>query len=382
MRDLFLKPRLAFLDRLTIPQEDEELKEACILGLAGFLKCSRELVVLFSEAYIDRIWCVYEFATFIRIHGGKRPVHAIPVALPLLFLVHFAWWFAMRLLVVSLVRNLEFLPNIWRMLVVTGASFVVFAMTYPCQSVIGARMTRNLQDLVAKLSTFRVQEAKCHCCSSGHMTPSGDSIPCDRELIYQSFLAWYENVDLSAGLDKFNMEVRKKYRHQILKACGGSQMIPLDLFIYVVFSTCTPFLIHNIPLACAKAEEESAVGWLFVLVVTRHLVASWGYMFPSILIYLWANKIAWSYHHHQSMLTRSISAAFVAIFSVGVGFVARSSDLWVPGNSWIPYVVHAFLMFLGVCLLLQPICLEAEAQDVPNLSLEKDIDDQSDSFSI
>eukprot|EP00438_Fugacium_kawagutii_P035557 Skav209583 [mRNA] locus=scaffold1318:26742:27884:+ [translate_table: standard] len=380
---MFLKPRLAFLDRLTIPQEDEELKETCILGLAGFLKCSQQLVVLFSDSYIDRVWCVYEFATFMRIHGGKRPVQAIPVALPLLFLVHFAWWFVIKLLLVALFRNLTFLSMMWRMLVVTGTTFAVFAMTYPCQSLIGAQMTRNLQDLVAKLSSFKVQEAKCHCCSSGHKTPSGDSIPCDRELIYQSFSAWYKNVDVLAGLDMFNMEVRNKYRHQILKACGGSRMIPLDLFIYVVFSTCTPFLIYNIPLACATAEEESADGWLFVLVVTRDLVAGWGYMLPSILIYLWANKIAWSRHHRQSMLIRSISAAFVVIFAAGVGFAARSSELWVPGNNWIPLVVLPFLMFLGLCLLLQPRCLEGK--EVPNLSPEtpeKDIDDQSDSFSI
>eukprot|EP00438_Fugacium_kawagutii_P003314 Skav229328 [mRNA] locus=scaffold2917:25234:26190:- [translate_table: standard] len=318
----------------------------------------------------------------MRIHGGKRPVRAILVALPLLFLVHFAWWFVIRSLGVVLFHTWEFLPMIWRMLVVSGAVFVVFAVTYPCQSLIGAQMTWNLQDLVAKLSSFKVQEAKCHCCSSGHKTPSGDSIPCDRELIYQSFLAWYQDADLQAGLDMFNMDVRNKYRHQILETCGGSRMIPLDLFIYVVFSTCTPFLIRNIPLACAKAEEESADGWLAVLVVMRDLVVGWGWMLPSILIYLWTNKIAWSYHHRQSMLTRSISAAFAVIFSVGVGFVARSSELWVPGNNWIPFVAHAFLMFLGVCLLLQPRCPEKEAQEVPDLSPEKDIDEQSDSFSI
>ena len=76
IRDLFLRPRLAFLDKLTIPQEDQRAKETCILGLAGFLKHSKKLVILWSESYIDRVWCVYEFATFMRIHRGERPVQA------------------------------------------------------------------------------------------------------------------------------------------------------------------------------------------------------------------------------------------------------------------------------------------------------------------
>eukprot|EP00438_Fugacium_kawagutii_P013720 Skav229303 [mRNA] locus=scaffold2942:28557:30092:+ [translate_table: standard] len=380
IRGLFLKPRLAFLDKLTIDQEDEEVKETCILGLAGFLKCSRQLVVLFSESYIDRVWCVYEFATFMRIHGGKRPVQAIPVALPLLLLVHFAWWLAIRFLIFFVVQLTQFLPIPLRLPVTGGFVLLAFVLTYPCQALVGVRMTRNLQDLVAKLSGFKVQEARCHCCSSGHRTESGDPIPCDRELIYQSFLKWYEDVDLSAALDIFNMEVRNKYRHQILETCGGSRAIPLDLFIYVVFSTNTPFLIYRIPFACAVAKEEAADGWLFVLVALRNLVATWGFMFPSMLIYLWANKISWSCYH-KSILTQIISAASVFMFAVVVGMVARSSDLWVPQNNWIPLVVHAFLMLLGVGLLLRPRCPKKAKEVHTPPQIERDTDHQS-SFSI
>lgn len=53
---VFRKPKLAFMDKLTIPQEDEKLKEQCILGLAGFLQRSETLVILWSESYIGRVW--------------------------------------------------------------------------------------------------------------------------------------------------------------------------------------------------------------------------------------------------------------------------------------------------------------------------------------
>lgn len=68
------------MDKLTIPQEDEKLKEQCILGLAGFLQRSETLVILWSESYIGRVWCVYEFAAFTRMHSGKGDVQAVPFA--------------------------------------------------------------------------------------------------------------------------------------------------------------------------------------------------------------------------------------------------------------------------------------------------------------
>ena len=254
IRDLFLRPRLAFLDKLTIPQEDQRAKETCILGLAGFLKHSKKLVILWSESYIDRVWCVYEFATFMRIHRGERPVQAIPVALPLLLLVHSAWWFAIRGVIFFIVLGTEDAQNYFpTMLLCSISVFVIFLLTYPCQSFIGTRMTQNLTELNRKLRRFEVQAAKCSCCSKGHRTPDGELIPCDRELIYQSFSAWYDTrtkgTENLTGLDMFNTAVRHEYGTQILQACGGSQMIPLNLFIYVVFSINTPFLIYDIPQA-------------------------------------------------------------------------------------------------------------------------------------
>ena len=112
-------------------------------------------------------------------------------------------------------------------------------------------MTQNLTELNRKLRRFEVQAAKCSCCSKGHRTPDGELIPCDRELIYQSFSAWYDTktTENLTGLDMFNTAVRHEYGTQILQACDGSQLIPLNLFVYVVFSINTPFLIRQIPQA-------------------------------------------------------------------------------------------------------------------------------------
>ena len=52
--------RKVFLDRLCIAQHDAELKALGILGLASFLRHSKEMTVLWSENWISRLWCVYD----------------------------------------------------------------------------------------------------------------------------------------------------------------------------------------------------------------------------------------------------------------------------------------------------------------------------------
>ena len=84
IRDIFLAPKLAFVDKLCIPQHNEEVKEKCILGLAGFLKRSRKLAILFSEPYIGQLWCAYEFTA---LHSNQGHVQTVPVVLPLLILI-------------------------------------------------------------------------------------------------------------------------------------------------------------------------------------------------------------------------------------------------------------------------------------------------------
>ena len=58
-RRLFRPAPLAFLDRLCIPQDDDDVKNRCIYGLASFLNHSENLVVLWSPRYFSRLWCTY-----------------------------------------------------------------------------------------------------------------------------------------------------------------------------------------------------------------------------------------------------------------------------------------------------------------------------------
>ena len=378
LRDMFVGPKLAFFDKLTIPQEDEKLKEQCILGLAAFLGRSQQLVVLWSESYIHRLWCLYELTTFMRLHGEGRPVRVLPVALPLLLLVHALWWLAVKLLatIVSVLTNRTGNENL-EMLLVSICVLFFFFLTYPLQSKIGMRMTKNLQDLKESIKCFDVQQAKCSCCSQGHLAENGEPIPCDRRLIYQRFQSWH-GEDPDTALAKLNATVKQKFGHQILQVWGSS-MVPLDLFIYVVFSMNTPFLINRIPIALTLARQEASALQVF-LVVARDLVR-WANVFPNMLVYLWANKMIWSLQHSKwPILMSMISATIVFVTQMGANSLVYLSISWTSEDSWLPLIAFLFFFLLGLCLLNPRWC----SRDVPQLPETKGEvkDDESDSFSI
>jgi len=54
-----------FLDKTCVHQVDETLKQQGIMHLTAFLTHSRSMVVLYSDCYLEKLWTVYEIATFL-----------------------------------------------------------------------------------------------------------------------------------------------------------------------------------------------------------------------------------------------------------------------------------------------------------------------------
>ncbi|CAE7587696.1 unnamed protein product [Symbiodinium pilosum] len=74
------KPKMVFLDKLCISQDDAVLKQKGILGLAAFLDRSKKLTILWSARYFSRLWCCYELATFLR-HSTRKSIEIMPTKL-------------------------------------------------------------------------------------------------------------------------------------------------------------------------------------------------------------------------------------------------------------------------------------------------------------
>ncbi|KAF4693324.1 hypothetical protein FOZ60_011304 [Perkinsus olseni] len=59
---------MVFLDKCCIPQNDPIAKSYGISRLADYLRVSNKLLILWSPDYLERLWCVYELAVFLRFH--------------------------------------------------------------------------------------------------------------------------------------------------------------------------------------------------------------------------------------------------------------------------------------------------------------------------
>lgn len=54
-----------WVDKACIPQDDPELKEKCIMLIERFVHHCDYICVLFTWSYLERLWCVFEWACFL-----------------------------------------------------------------------------------------------------------------------------------------------------------------------------------------------------------------------------------------------------------------------------------------------------------------------------
>merc|ERR1719504_458999 len=81
-----------FLDKTCIHQTDINLQTAGIRKLGAFLRRSRCMVVLYGEQYLQKLWTVYELASFLTLCPGRK-IWVIPVYFPAFFVLATNVWF-------------------------------------------------------------------------------------------------------------------------------------------------------------------------------------------------------------------------------------------------------------------------------------------------
>lgn len=81
-----IKGSTVFLDKTCVSQTDDALKRRGIAKLAAFLFHSRGMLVLYSDMYLQKLWTVYEIATYLLLAETGNLV-VIPVFLPPLAIV-------------------------------------------------------------------------------------------------------------------------------------------------------------------------------------------------------------------------------------------------------------------------------------------------------
>ncbi|CAE8605722.1 unnamed protein product [Polarella glacialis] len=257
-RILSLRGRSAmvFLDKLCIDQQNEARKERGILGLAGFLEISDELVILWSPSYFGRLWCTYELASWLRF-SQLKDITVIPIHLaPVLLCIALSMWGTL----LCYIEALTIAYSVAGSHTVELAGLFLGSMCITVGAILPTHISRHLAkslgSLPQQLEHFSIREAKSFCCSHKHVHPETQKhLPCDRRLIFDMLEQWQYHFsdsrrEYASSLDSFDFHVRQKLKPWILRNVGGAEA-PFSLLLA---TTCVPFFCWTISYIPALIE--------------------------------------------------------------------------------------------------------------------------------
>ncbi|KAF4663466.1 hypothetical protein FOZ61_001629 [Perkinsus olseni] len=144
---------IVFLDKCCIQQKDPTAKSYGISRLAEYLCASDKLLILWSPDYLDRLWCVYELAVFLRTHDKEDVIVVNLDHLKLcvtLMLTQF-----MSILILDLAEEYISSTNLHHIGCVLGLATSLFIGhgAFACNE--------EWQSFCSSVKCFRVRKAKC-----------------------------------------------------------------------------------------------------------------------------------------------------------------------------------------------------------------------------
>lgn len=235
---IFGVSRTVFLDKYCIDQVDEARKEAGILGLAGFLRKTQRLVVLWTPRYFTRLWCTYEVATWLHLEKPLDNVLFMPLAT------------GKALVMGTLAATILLLIYATSMIIVGGQYYLVLSLIagscvlpFPVHKF--RHFIRVLRNLKKQLKAFSMERADCYCCACNHVDPRNpkSTLPCDRVLVEQTVRSWFSkthhgvqsvnSVNRMASLDSlenFDKQVQEMFGEFVVRRAGPTRM-PYGYFV-------------------------------------------------------------------------------------------------------------------------------------------------------
>jgi len=179
-----------FLDRICISQTDVALKTQAIFSLAGLLKKSDSMLILWDPSWTERLWCLFELAAFLQSKKDLkkeliiRPTFLGPVHIAV-FLTCVAGMIPLTMAPIDVSNGaIAFVvPAIFMCL----SGFVVF---YVAMSTL-RRYFRDLDIMKQQLLSISFDTARSSCCDTNHVGASGAPVICDRRIVQECVNVWF-----------------------------------------------------------------------------------------------------------------------------------------------------------------------------------------------
>lgn len=203
-----LKNDQSFLDVTCIHQEDQALMERGVYGLGGFLARSKKLLILWSQPYLSRLWCVFEIAAY-RAANPEGEIELAPIFVELTVLVLWVMIFCSTCLSYAV----SFTPKYFWVA-------MPFALV---PQLVAAHFLRRLisqkHRLIESMANFDVDKAECR-------------EEFDRKFVMTAIDAWY------GSREAFNQYVQGPVRNELLQK--RSTQIPSAYFLLLIAAVSAP----------------------------------------------------------------------------------------------------------------------------------------------
>mmetsp|Transcript_35253 Transcript_35253/g.64464 ORF Transcript_35253/g.64464 Transcript_35253/m.64464 type:complete len:480 (-) Transcript_35253:65-1504(-) len=236
-----------FLDRLCIHQWDDDLKQLGVRSLGDVLLKSKKMMVLWSEDYMERLWCIFEIATF---SAHKEPADMVFIPLwmtPFLYTVLFGAM--LMLFLASLMQELGvmapvFIPFLDVFNIKHGRNFAVrFILGHGIPSLpvcyFIRRAVRQKTSMLQWVATFRLDDTKL-------------TVEHDRAFIYDHINR------LFGSKEHFEQFVRNDVLRSLHKVIGEAWVVP---YAWGMFAF-QPYLWYvTTDSMSTPAEVVDAYGW-------------------------------------------------------------------------------------------------------------------------
>jgi len=266
---LFLqRPSYIFLDKICIHQTDKNVQSQGLAKLGAFLKVSKGMLIIQSEAYFSRLWTVYEFATYIIYaaqHGKAPRISIFTTAMPWAML-------AIHLSTVVGQCGLLFAPSSFMLWPLSEKSLnmsellwlhgreTLFSGPFVLPVVFGFRkIVRDRAASIQQLKGFSVQHAKC-------------SVESDRQVLHRNIVALMEH----AGFASEGATMTQQGRLQTLARFDGlvqdncqpmmDAYIGKQCFPYLMVAACgLGMLQYGVDMAIDRHSRGASLGYVFFI---------------------------------------------------------------------------------------------------------------------
>ncbi|CAE7215959.1 unnamed protein product [Symbiodinium microadriaticum] len=325
--------RLVFLDLLCIDQDDETLKGEAMISMGAILKSSASMLVLWDPSWVQRFWCVFELASFLRSrkHSATASQH-LSIRPNLMGPVFFAGQAGLVVLVLAWPLLIDALGSSLEAMTLTLSTGLV--PCFLCLVHIARNFCCNLDTLQHQLAKFRVSDAMCWCCTVDHVDDeTGEPLFCDREIMLRCIGIWF------GSSTDFEHLVQGHVRTTLLQRLTS----PVYLYQQIVLA-CSPVMwLFCDRLATLVAHDEA----LFGVPVLLGGLAWWLLVIPSLV--LMGLGVAYKFRAKQAcwvldllfslavlVVPSAILAAFVLLYIFTIEAVFHASEWSIAAQIMVP----------------------------------------------